>query len=64
MSTLLLGIHGTVKLHSDENGILDEFRMFWDLRNEFPVHFTVFKQQPLTIIQQCVEYEYTLARYS
>ena len=32
------------KLYYDEDDILNKFRMLWDLRKEFPVHFTVFKQ--------------------
>ena len=27
-----------------EDGLLNEFKMMWDLRESFPLHFTVFKQ--------------------
>ena len=29
---------------SDEDGVLNEFEMIWQLRNLFPLHFVVFKQ--------------------
>ena len=37
-------LHHRYKLYYDEDDILNKFRMLWDLRKEFPVHFTVFKQ--------------------
>jgi hypothetical protein len=27
-----------------EDGLLNEFKMMWELRESFPLHFTVFKQ--------------------
>ena len=27
-----------------EDGLLSEFKMMWELRESFPLHFTVFKQ--------------------
>ena len=27
-----------------EDGLLNQFKMMWDLRESFPLHFTVFKQ--------------------
>mmetsp|Transcript_22988 Transcript_22988/g.62962 ORF Transcript_22988/g.62962 Transcript_22988/m.62962 type:complete len:160 (-) Transcript_22988:64-543(-) len=34
----------TVDKFKDEQGIVNEFRMQWELRQSFPLHFIVFKQ--------------------
>jgi hypothetical protein len=31
-------------LYITEDGLLNEFKMMWELRESFPLHFTVFKQ--------------------
>ena len=38
------------------NGLLNEFKMMWELREFFPLHFTVFKQtacHPCTPVDAC-----------
>jgi hypothetical protein len=36
-----------------EDGLLNEFKMMWELRESFTLHFTVFKQTSRTSITRC-----------
>ncbi len=38
------GSHEESDLYIAEDGLLNEFKMMWELRESFPLHFTVFKQ--------------------
>lgn len=50
------------RIYEDEDGILNEFQMMWDLREEYPIHYIVFKQCAAHLLHEAnVEQYFSLA---